>query len=165
MKAHFDVLTRDLFEVPVELSPTPGALDCGETIRRVLADLIKKAAHSRAEIAEQMSLLTGKKITDHSLDSWTADSREGWRFPLEYLPAFEVATETRELTAWMADLRGCRLPGAGREGRSGCRNRQAGAHEGRRRPAHSAAQERDRRDAIKANSATAQALYKGSHAA
>lgn len=109
MKAHFDVLTRDLFEVPVELSPTPGALDCGETIRRVLADLIKKAAHSRAEIAEQMSLLTGKKITDHSLDSWTADSREGWRFPLEYLPAFEVATETRELTAWMADLRGCRV--------------------------------------------------------
>jgi len=111
MRTQLDVLTRDLFEVPVELSPTPGALDCGETVRRVLADLIKKAPHSRPEIADRMSVLTGKKITDHSLDSWTADSREGWRFPLEYLPAFEVATETRELTSWMADLRGCRVLG------------------------------------------------------
>ena len=109
MRTQTDPFTRDLFEVPVELSPTPGALDCGETIRHVLADLIKRAPHSRAEIAEQMSVLTGKKISEHSLDSWTADSREGWRFPLEYLPAFEVATETRELTSWMADLRGCRV--------------------------------------------------------
>lgn len=109
MRTQLDVLTRDLFEVPVELSPTPGALDCSETVRRVLGDLIKKAPHSRQEIAEQMSVLTGKEISEHSLDSWTADSRKGWRFPLEYLPAFEVATETHELTSWMADLRGCRV--------------------------------------------------------
>lgn len=109
MRTQFDVCTRDLFAVPVELSPAPGAMDCSEALRHVLADLIKQAPRSRAEIAEQMSVLTGKAITEHSLDSWTAASREGWRFPLEYLPAFEVAAETRELTGWMANLRGCRV--------------------------------------------------------
>ncbi len=61
-----------------------------------------------------MSELVGHEVTKHQLDSWTAESREGWRFPLEYLPALEVALETHALTAWLADLRGARLS-VGRE--------------------------------------------------
>lgn len=61
-----------------------------------------------------MSELTGSDITKHQLDSWTAESREAWRFPLEYLPAFEAAVETHDVTAWIADLRGARLS-VGRE--------------------------------------------------
>lgn len=109
MKTCSDALTRDLFEVPVEIYPAPGALDCGRAIRHVLADLLKGSAHSREEVAQQMSDLTGSPISKHQLDSWTADSREGWRFPLEYVPAFEVACETRQLTTWLADLRGCKV--------------------------------------------------------
>lgn len=109
MKTCSDALTRDLFEVPVEIYPAPGALDCGRAIRHVLADLLKGATHSREEVAQQMSDLTGSPISKHQLDSWTADSREGWRFPLEYVPAFEVACETRQLTTWLADLRGCKV--------------------------------------------------------
>lgn len=109
MKTSFDPLTRDLFEVPVEVVPVPGSLDCGRAIRHVLTDLMKRSTHSRQAVAEQMSALTGAPISKHQLDSWTAESRDGWRFPLEYVPAFEVAVETRELTTWLADLRGCKV--------------------------------------------------------
>lgn len=105
----FDPLTRDLFEVPTEIKPAPGALDCGRALRAVLADLLKVSPYSRQAVAESMSELTGIQISKHQLDSWTADSREGWRFPLEYVPAFEVALETREITTWLADLRGCKV--------------------------------------------------------
>ncbi len=109
MKTTYDPLTRDLFEVPVETFPAPGALDCGRAIRHVLADLMTASTHSRAEVAQRMSELTYAHISKHQLDAWTADSREGWRFPLEYTPAFEVACETRQLTSWLADLRGCKV--------------------------------------------------------
>lgn len=109
MRTSNDTFTRDLFEVPVEIMPVPGALDCGRAIRHVLAGLLKAAPRSREEVAERMSELTAASISKHQLDSWTADSREGWRFPLEYVPAFEVAVETRELTTWLADLRGCKV--------------------------------------------------------
>lgn len=109
MKTSFDGLTRDLFEVPVAINPTPGALDCGRAIRHLLAEVLRGATHSRQEVAQQMSDLTGHPISTHQLNAWTADSREGWRFPLEYVPALEVAAETRELTTWLADLRGCKV--------------------------------------------------------
>jgi hypothetical protein len=109
MRTRHDPLTLDLFEVPVARAPLPGALAVGPALRHLLADLLKASPRQRFEIAAHMSELTGQEITKHQLDSWTADSREGWRFPLEYLPAFEVAVQTHDLTAWLADLRGCKV--------------------------------------------------------
>lgn len=108
-RSHHDSLTLDLFEVPVARTPLPGALAIGPALRHLLADLLKASPRQRFEIAAHMSELLGHEVTKHQLDSWTADSREGWRFPLEYLPAFEVACETHSLTAWLADLRGCKV--------------------------------------------------------
>lgn len=104
-----DTLTLDLFEVPIPRSPMPGALAVGHALRSLLSDLLKSSPLNRYEIAARMSELTGQEITKHQLDSWTAESREGWRFPLEYLPAFEVAVQTHDITAWLADLRGCKV--------------------------------------------------------
>lgn len=104
-----DTLTGDLFEVPTPRAPMPGALAIGPMLRSLLSDLLKKCPLSRFEVAARMSELTGQEITKHQLDSWTAESRDGWRFPLEYLPAFEVALQTHEVTACMADLRGCKV--------------------------------------------------------
>jgi hypothetical protein len=146
MKTSFDPLTRDLFEVPVEVVPVPGSLDCGRAIRHVLSDLMKRSTHSRQAVAEAMSTLTGAAISKHQLDSWTAESRDGWRFPLEYVPAFEVAVETREADHLAG--RCARLQGAGGEGGARCRDRQAGADQGRRGPAHPADQGRDGDDAM-----------------
>ncbi len=109
MRRGQDLLTGDLFEVPAPRAALPGALDVGLALRQLLSNLLKDSPLSRFEIAARMAELTGSDITKHQLDSWTAESREGWRFPLEYLPAFEAAVETHDVTAWIADLRGARL--------------------------------------------------------
>ncbi|HXF66235.1 MAG TPA: hypothetical protein VNK67_05985 [Burkholderiales bacterium] len=56
-----------------------------------------------------MTELIGTPVSEHMLHAWCAPSRDAWRFPLEYLPAFEHATETHTITAWLADVRGGRL--------------------------------------------------------
>lgn len=109
MRRVHDPLTLDLFEVPTARAPLPGALDIGKQLRHLISELLKSCPRTRFEIAAHMSELTGNEITKHQLDSWTAESREGWRFPLEYLPAFEVAVGTHQITTWMADLRGCKV--------------------------------------------------------
>lgn len=109
MRRHPDSFTLDLFEVPVPRTPIPGALSLGSALRGLLSDLLKASSLSRFEVAARMSELTGQEITKHQLDSWTAESREGWRFPVEYLPALEVTLETHAVTLWLADLRGCKL--------------------------------------------------------
>lgn len=57
----------------------------------------------RDEIALHMSRLTGEHITDTMIDAWTAKSKTKWRFPLQYLPAFEVATSTHLVSNFIAD--------------------------------------------------------------
>jgi hypothetical protein len=109
MRRHQDTLTLDMFNVPVARVPLPGALNVGLAVRHLLSDLLKDSPHNRFEIAARMSELVGDEITKHQMDSWTAESREAWRFPLEYLPAFEVACETHKITSWLADLRGCKV--------------------------------------------------------
>lgn len=109
MRRVHDSLTLDLFAVPVPRTPLPGALDVGLAVRHLISDLLKASPLNRFEIAARMSELLGHEITKNQLDAWTAESREGWRFPLEYLPAFEVAVETHQVTTWMADLRGCKV--------------------------------------------------------
>ncbi|WP_036244320.1 hypothetical protein [Methylobacter tundripaludum] len=112
-----DLLTIDLFDmviVPVARTPKPGALDINMQFRHVLSDEIKKSPLSRHQIAARMSELLGHEVTKHQLDSGTAESRDGWRFPLEYLPALEVAVETHEVLTWLAGIRGAKLA-VGRE--------------------------------------------------
>ena len=107
-----DEFTADLFDlvaVPVERSCLPGKLDIGIQFRHLLSDLLKDSSLSRTMVAARMSELVGHEITKHQLDSWTAESRDGWRFPLEYLPALEVALESHELLTWLADIRGAKL--------------------------------------------------------
>lgn len=114
MKRHTDTLTGDLFEVPMPAASLPGALDYGLAVRRLLVDAIKASDINASQIAARMSELIGHAISEHQLHAWTAPSREGWRFPLEYLPAFEVACETTLITAWLAGVHGGRLQ-VGRE--------------------------------------------------
>ncbi|MDK9690579.1 MAG: hypothetical protein OEL49_06975 [Azospira sp.] len=109
-----DNLTMDLFEVPTPVFPRPGALLIGQQLRSLISDLLKASPLNRYEVAARMSELVGHEITKNQLDSWTAESRDGWRFPLEYMPALEVVLETHAITAWLADLRGARLS-VGRE--------------------------------------------------
>lgn len=102
-----DTLTMDLFEVPAPRPSYPGSLSFNMALRHLLSDILKSSPKSRVEVAAMMAELTGDPhISVHSLNAWSAESREGHRFPLEYLAAFEVAAETTALTAWVADIRG-----------------------------------------------------------
>lgn len=109
MKRGADLMTGDLFAVPVAANALPGALDYGLAVRQLLGDAIKASPLNARQIAARMAELTGTDITEHQLHAWTAPSRESWRFPLEYLPAFEAAAETHAITAWLAATRGGRL--------------------------------------------------------
>ncbi len=104
-----DPHTADLFEIPVPVSRLPGELAMGMQVRHQISELLKQSPLSRYQIAARMSELTGEEISKHQLDSWTAESRSGWRFPLEYLPALEVALETHVLTQWAGTVRGCKV--------------------------------------------------------
>lgn len=109
MVRHRDLLTGDMFAVPAPVATFPGALDYSQAVRHLLVAAIKASPLNSAQIAARMSELIGNQISEHQLHAWTAPSREGWRFPLEHLPAFEAATETHTITAWLADVRGGRL--------------------------------------------------------
>lgn len=104
-----DTKTVDLFAVPQPVAAHPGALDFSLAVRRQLSDAIKASPLNAVAVAAQMGDLLGTPITEHQLHSWTAPSRDGWRFPLEYLPAFESAVQTHAITAWLAGVRGGRL--------------------------------------------------------
>ncbi len=109
MRRIHDTLTMDFFEVPHEHDRLPGALNIGLQLRHLISDELKRSPLSRYQIASRMSELLGVEITKHQLDAWTAESRDGWRFPLEYLPALEAALETHAITRLISDVRGCRL--------------------------------------------------------
>ncbi|MCE5212142.1 MAG: hypothetical protein LLG40_11355 [Deltaproteobacteria bacterium] len=68
--------------------PIEGSMDIDRRFRESVNEGIKKCPLSRYQIAARMSELTGTDITKTMLDSWTAESKEGHRFPAIFLPAF-----------------------------------------------------------------------------
>lgn len=69
-----------------------GTLDIAAAIRACLTRCIKQTKYSRWQIAARMSEMLDREITKYQLDAWTAGTKDGHRFPLEYLPAFVQAT-------------------------------------------------------------------------
>lgn len=65
-----------------------GSLNVQALLREALIDCIKDSPLSRWEIAGAMSNLVDAEISIHMVNAWTAESKEGHRFPAEYLPAF-----------------------------------------------------------------------------
>lgn len=107
-----DHVTLDLFymgNIPNSIPAKPGSLKIGLNLRRFLAETLKESPLSREQIVERMSELLGTKVTLPMLNRWVAYSSEEWRFPLEYLPALEVALDTHIILSWLADLRGARV--------------------------------------------------------
>lgn len=95
-----------MFAYPPPPSLAAGSLNAGIRLRALLSELLKITPLTRYQVAARMSELLGTDVTKHQLDSWTAESRNEWRFPFEYAPAFEAACETHALTEFLAGLRG-----------------------------------------------------------
>jgi hypothetical protein len=70
----------------------PGSLDDSQMVREALARAIRKCHKSRAQLADEITRLTGRKLTEIVLNKFTAGSRTDYRWPAELDRAFAVAT-------------------------------------------------------------------------
>lgn len=68
-----------------------------DQIRKSICSAIKQCRLSRHQIADQISVLTGNKVTVTTIDSWTAKSKPQNRIPAEYVPAFCKVTDNFDL--------------------------------------------------------------------
>jgi hypothetical protein len=66
-------------------------------LRAAISQALKDCTDGRPLVAARMSELTGDDISLHMLNAWSAESKEGHRFPLQYAVAFCVATDTLHL--------------------------------------------------------------------
>ncbi|MBF0368559.1 MAG: hypothetical protein HQL52_03790 [Magnetococcales bacterium] len=106
-QAHPDQLVLEgLFEIPRAPAPRAGSLDYATEMRLAISRAIRESSKDRDEIAMEMSRLTGKPISKAKLDAWTAESKEGHRFPFEFAAAFEEVTSSTSLQELLAQKRG-----------------------------------------------------------
>jgi len=111
MKKKIDIAQINIFEVLKNLNTQqrtfqediPGRLNIDLQIRELITQSLKKTRLSRYEVAGKMSELLAKEITKAQIDAWSAESKEGHRFPLAYLPAFCEATGDSTLIKFIAE--------------------------------------------------------------
>lgn len=100
------------FEVPASPRTDAGSMDMALAVRESLTDLLGAATLQgcdRHEVAARISRLSNHEISKHMLDRYTAPSADGWRFPLEALPAVTQATGDYRLLELVAKACGCKL--------------------------------------------------------
>jgi hypothetical protein len=83
-----------------------GSFDMDRQFREAISQALKNCPLSRWQVAARMSELTGQEITKTMLDSWTAESKEGHRFPAIFLPAFCEAVGCSEPIRMLGKLVG-----------------------------------------------------------
>lgn len=66
-------------------------------LRELLARLIKRSGKKHPQIAREMSLHTGGRISKRMVDDWLAPSKKGARFPAVAVEAFCEAVGNDEL--------------------------------------------------------------------
>lgn len=109
MRARRDRATIDLFDIPAPPTPVGGSLNFDAQVCASLTDALKACSKDRYQVAADMSRLLCRDVSKFMLDAYTAESRDAYNFPLNYVPAFEVATDSYALTQLLSRLRGCRV--------------------------------------------------------
>src|ERR1039457_2167259 len=84
----------------------PGSMDDSALVRGVLIQSIRKCGKSRAQLVENISFLSGRELTEISLNKSTAESRTDYRWPAELDRAFCQATGDDTLLRCRAELAG-----------------------------------------------------------
>lgn len=105
-------LELSFFHVPTTPCADAGGLDIANRLRDLLSDMLGATAvrgFDRHTVAANVSRLSNHDITKNMLDRYCAPSAEGWRFPLEALPALTLATGDYQLLEMVAEACGCRV--------------------------------------------------------
>ena len=101
-KAGSDHRQMSLFDVIVNnqqnsFTCPPGSLNLHSELSQAASLDLKECPQSRWHVAGSMSELTGTEITKSMLDAFTAESKEGHRFPAVFIPAFCIVTRSTEV--------------------------------------------------------------------
>lgn len=104
-----DMLTPDLFDVPVAAPSTPGSMNYAREIAAVMSQALKDCPFDRVEVAARMTRLLGREISLSMLNAYTAESRETHIPRLDVAIAFDAATEDFALLNMYSGKRGCRV--------------------------------------------------------
>lgn len=98
---------ESLYTVPSPPPALPGSLSCSPLVCGLVSYALDHARQgeglSRTMVAARMAELTGERITESMLNAMTAESHEGHRFPLQWLPALIAATGCHEVLTSVAD--------------------------------------------------------------
>jgi hypothetical protein len=74
-------------------------------LRRLLTASIKRSGKTRAEIAAEMTLHTGQRISKRMVNDWTAESKKPARFPAAFVATFCEVTGSDEPQRYLLGAR------------------------------------------------------------
>ncbi len=109
MARNRDTRTLDMFEIPQPACGIPGSMDYSIEVSALVSAALRESPLDRYQVAADMSRLSGREISKHMLDAWSAESRENHNMPFYLAPVLETALETHLFSNWLADKRGGRL--------------------------------------------------------
>nr|VFJ42280.1 MAG: hypothetical protein BECKFW1821A_GA0114235_100138 [Candidatus Kentron sp. FW]VFJ73124.1 MAG: hypothetical protein BECKFW1821C_GA0114237_10452 [Candidatus Kentron sp. FW] len=75
-------------------------------ISRMVGKIIRETGKKNAEIANEMSALSGHRFTVQTLSGWRSLSKERFNIPLYAVPILEVVCGTRQITEWLVTKHG-----------------------------------------------------------
>ena len=91
-------VTRSVqMELPWSVLPSQehraGSFRRHEAVCEALKSALSDCGLGRDTVAVELSRLTGDKISVNHLNNWTAESKNGWRLPIEYAAALSLITQ------------------------------------------------------------------------
>ena len=90
----------------LEETPAPGSLNDECLVRSIITETIRTCAKSREQIAEDISLLVGAKVTVRMLNAYTSEAAQQHRWPTQYTRAFCYVTENWTLLRCIVERSG-----------------------------------------------------------
>ena len=108
-KRYRDVFTDDMFLVPQAPVLAPATMGFGVEVAGLVGNMFAQSGLDRHQIANKMTVLSGREVSKHMIDAWTSESRDAYNIPFYLAPAAEAACNSHAMTTWLADHRGARL--------------------------------------------------------
>ncbi len=71
-----------------EFPPNPGSFNDENLVRSIITESITNSAKSRDQVADEMTLLVGSRVSIRMLNSYTSEAAEQHRWPTQYTRAF-----------------------------------------------------------------------------
>lgn len=108
-KRYRDMFTNDMFDVPQAAATVPASMHYGAEVAALVGQMFTESGLDRHQIAQKMSVLTGRDVSKNMLDAWTSVSRDAYNIPFYLVPVAEAACQSHTMSGWLADRRGARL--------------------------------------------------------